>query len=34
VVGAVTGPTKLVTITCEGNDVGFAPRILLSSLPQ
>ncbi len=30
---AVTAPTKLVTITCGGNDVGFAPRILLSSLP-
>ena len=33
-VDAVTGPTELVTITCGGNDVGFAPRILLSSLPR
>ena len=33
-VDAVTGPTKLVTITCGGNDVGYAPRILLSSLPR
>jgi lysophospholipase L1-like esterase len=33
-VDVVTGRTKLVTITCGGNDVGFAPRILLSSLPR
>ena len=33
-VDAVTGPTKLVTITCGGNDVGYASRILLSSLPR
>jgi lysophospholipase L1-like esterase len=30
---AVTWPTKLVTVTGGGNDVGFAPFILLSSLP-
>jgi lysophospholipase L1-like esterase len=33
-VDAVTGPTRLVTITGGGNDVGYAPRILLSSLPR
>jgi lysophospholipase L1-like esterase len=33
-VDAVTGPTKLVTLTGGGNDVGWAPRILLSSLPR
>jgi len=30
---AVTGSTRLVTVTGGGNDVGFAPRILFSSLP-
>ena len=30
---AVTEQTRLVTLTGGGNDVGFAPRILLSSLP-
>ncbi|HEX3749129.1 MAG TPA: SGNH/GDSL hydrolase family protein [Streptosporangiaceae bacterium] len=30
---AVTEGTRLVTLTGGGNDVGFAPRILLSSLP-
>jgi lysophospholipase L1-like esterase len=29
----VTEATRLVTLTGGGNDVGFAPRILLSSLP-
>lgn len=32
-VAAVTGSTRLVTVTGGGNDVGFAPRILFSSLP-
>jgi lysophospholipase L1-like esterase len=32
-VAAVTESTRLVTLTGGGNDVGFAPRILLSSLP-
>ncbi len=32
-VDAVTEATRLVTLTGGGNDVGFAPRILLSSLP-
>jgi lysophospholipase L1-like esterase len=31
---AVTEQTRLVTLTGGGNDVGFAPRILLSSLPS
>ena len=30
---AVTADTRLITLTGGGNDVGFAPRILLSSLP-
>ena len=33
-VDAVDGATKLVTLTGGGNDVGWAPRILLSSLPR
>jgi len=33
-IGAVTGSTKLVSLTGGGNDVGWAPRILLSSLPR
>jgi hypothetical protein len=32
-IAAVTESTRLVTLTGGGNDVGFAPRILLSSLP-
>jgi lysophospholipase L1-like esterase len=32
-IDAVTEATRLVTLTGGGNDVGFAPRILLSSLP-
>jgi lysophospholipase L1-like esterase len=32
-IDAVTETTRLVTLTGGGNDVGFAPRILLSSLP-
>ena len=28
------GATKLVTLTGGGNDVGWAPRILLSGLPR
>lgn len=31
---AVTSATRLVTLTGGGNDVGWAPRILLSSLPR
>jgi lysophospholipase L1-like esterase len=30
---AVTEDTKLVTMTCGGNDVGYVKRLLLSSLP-
>lgn len=30
---AVTPETSLVTITAGGNDVGFAPRLTLASLP-
>ena len=33
-IDAVTPATKLVTLTGGGNDVGWAPRILLSSLPR
>ena len=33
-IDAVTPETKLVTLTGGGNDVGWAPRILLSSLPR
>ena len=30
----MTAETKLATITCGGNDVGYVPRIMLSSLPH
>ena len=30
---AVTADTRLVTMTCGGNDVGYVTRLLLSSLP-
>jgi lysophospholipase L1-like esterase len=30
----VTEDTKIATITCGGNDVGYVTRILLSSLPR
>ncbi len=33
-IDAVTSATKLVTLTGGGNDVGWAPRILPSSLPR
>jgi len=33
-IDAVTPATKLVTLTGGGNDVGWAPRVLLSSLPR
>src|SRR3984957_8362863 len=32
-VDAVTADTQLATITCGGNDLGYVPRLLLSSLP-
>ena len=32
-IDAVTETTRLVTLTGGGNDIGYAPRILLSSLP-
>jgi lysophospholipase L1-like esterase len=32
-VDAVTADTRLATITCGGNDLGYVPRLLLSSLP-
>jgi hypothetical protein len=32
-IAAVTESTWLITLAGGGNDVGFAPRILLSSLP-
>ena len=31
---AVTASTRLVTITCGGNDVGYLPRLMLASLPR
>ena len=31
--GAVTPATRLVTVTAGGNDVGYLPRLTLSSLP-
>jgi hypothetical protein len=33
-VDAVTAATVLATITCGGNDVGYVPRLVLSSLPH
>jgi hypothetical protein len=32
-VDAVIADTRLATITCGGNDLGYVPRLLLSSLP-
>jgi hypothetical protein len=31
---AVTADTRLVTLTCGGNDVGYVPRLTLASLPR
>jgi lysophospholipase L1-like esterase len=31
---AVTADTRLVTLTCGGNDVGYIPRLTLASLPR
>jgi lysophospholipase L1-like esterase len=33
-VDAVTSQTRLVTLTCGGNDVGYLPRLTLSSFPR
>jgi lysophospholipase L1-like esterase len=33
-VDAVTSHTRLVTLTCGGNDVGYLPRLTFASLPR